>query len=89
MGPLAPTSAEQWWRLAQEKNYRTPPCEELDPPYDIKLVFVHKMNFSEENQQKLLLPELHFLTPICTISFVGCDFAPDPRTGGANSEYMY
>jgi len=28
-----------------EKNYRAPPCEELDPPYDIKLVFVHKMNF--------------------------------------------
>ena len=34
-----------------------------------------------ENQQKLLPPELHFLTPICTKSFVGCGFAPDP-TGG-------
>ena len=39
---------------------------------------------SQENQQKLLPPELHFLTPICTKSFVGCGFAPDP-TGGAYS----
>jgi len=29
-------------------------------------------------------PELHFLTPICTKSFVGWRFAPDP-TGGAYS----
>jgi len=34
---------------------------------------------SWEKRQKLLPPELHFLTPIC---FVGCGFAPDP-TGGA------
>jgi len=57
----------------------------LDPPYDIKLVFVQKMtSVLKENQQKLLPPELHFLTPICTKSFVGCGFAPDP-TGGAYS----
>jgi len=36
------------------------------------------------NQQKLLPPELHFLTPICTKSFVGWGFAPY-RTGGAYS----
>jgi len=39
---------------------------------------------SLENQQKLLPPELHFLTPVSTKSFVGCDFAPDP-TGRAYS----
>jgi len=33
---------------------------------------------------KLLQPELHFLTPICTKSFVGWGFAPDP-TGRAYS----
>jgi len=33
-----------------------------------KLVFVQKNNiYFQENQQKLLPPELHFLTPICTI----------------------
>jgi len=26
---------------------------------------------SQENQQKLLPPELHSLTPVCTKSFVG------------------
>ena len=30
------------------------------------------------NQQKLLSSELHFLTPICTKSFVSWGFAPDP-----------
>jgi len=35
-------------------------------------------------QQKLLSPELHFLTPMCTKSFVGWGSAPDP-TGGAYS----
>jgi len=29
-------------------------------------------------QQKLLPPELHFLTSICTKSFLGWGFAPDP-----------
>jgi len=33
---------------------------------------------SQENQQKLLPPELHFSTPTCTKSSVGCGFAPDP-----------
>jgi len=39
--------------------------------------------FSQENQQKLLPPE-QSLTPVCTKSFVGWGFAPDP-TGGAYS----
>jgi len=39
---------------------------------------------SSENQQKLLPQELHFLTPICTKSFVGWGFATDP-TGRAYS----
>jgi len=38
----------------------------------------------QENQQKLLPPELHFLTSICTKSFVGWGSAPDP-TGRAYS----
>jgi len=28
-----------------EKLLRAPPCEELDPPYDIKLAFVQKTTF--------------------------------------------
>jgi len=32
---------------------------------------------SQENQQKLLPPELHALTPVCTESFVGWGLAPD------------
>ena len=39
---------------------------------------------SWENQKKLVPPELHFLTPICTKSFVGWGFATDP-IGGACS----
>jgi len=35
--------------------------------------------------KKLLPPELPFLTQICTKSFVGWGFAPDPCTGGAYS----
>ena len=33
---------------------------------------------SSENQQKLLPPELRFLAPICTKSFVRWGFAQDP-----------
>ena len=40
--------------------------------------------YSYENAKKLLLPELLHLAQICTKSFVGCGFAPDP-TGGAYS----
>jgi len=40
-----------------------PPCEELYPPYDIKLACAENYICSQENQQKLLPPELHFLTP--------------------------
>jgi len=38
----------------------------------------------QENQQKLLPPELHSMTQVCTKSFVGWGFAPGP-TGGAYS----
>ena len=31
--------------------------------------------------KKLLSPELPFLIQICTKSFVGCGFAPDPTQG--------
>jgi len=62
-----------------------PPYEESDPPYDVKLVFVQKITFVlKKISKKLLPPELHFLTPVYTKSFVGCGFAPDP-TGGAYS----
>jgi len=47
----------------------------------MKLVFVQKITFvltSYENRQKLMPPELHFLTPICTKSFVGWGLASDP-----------
>jgi len=48
------------------------PREELDPPYDIKLVLCSKLHFFlGKSTKKLLPPELHFLTPICTKSFVG------------------
>ena len=64
---------------------RPPPCEELDAQYDIKFGFLQKNYIcSKESQQKLLPPELRFLTPICTKSFVGWGFAPNP-TGGAYS----
>jgi len=50
-----------------ETPHRAPSCEELDPPYDIKLVFVQKITFVLWwQQQKLLPPELHFLTPTHT-----------------------
>jgi len=32
----------------------------------------------QEYQQKRLPPELHSFTPVCTKSFVGWGFAPDP-----------
>jgi len=51
----------------------------LDPPYDIKLVFVQKNTFLlRKINKKLLPPELHFLSPICTKSFLGWGFASDP-----------
>ena len=41
-----PTSIGKWWRLPQEKTpHRAAPYDELDPPYDIKLVFVQKITF--------------------------------------------
>jgi len=38
--------------------------------------------YSQENQQNFCRQELHFFTPVCTKSFVGWGFTPDP-TGGA------
>ena len=29
----------------RKTSYRAPPCVELDPPFDIKLVFVQKITF--------------------------------------------
>ena len=46
----------------------------MDPPYDIKIVFVQKITFvlrKPTNSRKLLPPELHFSNPICITSFVG------------------
>jgi len=57
--------------------HRAPPCVELDPPYDIKLVFVQKITFVLREINKMP-PELHFLTPMCIKSFVGWGYAPDP-----------
>ena len=68
-----------------EKLLRPPPYVrnwtqlqwQMVTPYDIKLVLYKKNTFvSYKNQQKLLLPEQHFLTPVCTKSFVGSGFAP-------------
>jgi len=52
---------------------RAPLYDELDPATFFSL-------FHCENQQKLLPPKLHLLTPICTKSFVGwgaCSAPPD------------
>ena len=48
------------------------------------LFLCRKLHLFLANQQKLLLPELHFLTAICTKSFVGWGFSPHP-TGRAYS----
>ena len=50
-------------------------------PYDIKLVFVQKITAVLWKVKKLLPPELHFLTPMCTKSLVGWGFTPDPTRG--------
>jgi len=51
--------------------------------------FVQKNTFvSYKNHQKLLLQEQHFLTPVCTKSFVGSGFAPGrgrEEEGGSSS----
>jgi len=58
--------------------HRAPPYEELDLRHE----FAHL--FSGKSHEKLLPPELHSLTPVCTKSFVGWGFAANP-TGGAHS----
>ena len=52
--------------------HRAPPCEELDPPYTIKLVFVQKITFVLRIISK----------NCCHHSFVGWSFAPRPHWGG-------
>jgi len=67
-----------------EKLLRPPPCVRNWTQLQWQMVtrtisslFCAKNTFvSYENQQKLLLPEQHFLTPVCTKSFVGWGFAP-------------
>ena len=95
----APTSIGQRWRLPQEKkklltgrrpmrnwtqlfllvSFVSPAINDADGN-----AVRHQTCLCAENQQKLLPPEPHFLTPICTKLFVGWGFAPQP-TGGANS----
>ena len=48
------------------------------------IVITIKLNLFLRKSIKLLPPELLLLTQICTKSFVGWGFAPDP-TGGAYS----
>ena len=58
-----------------------PPYEKLDPVaifFSVSLFCAEHYICSYENQQKLLSPELHFLTPIYTKSFARWGFAPDP-----------
>jgi len=57
----------------------------LHPPYySLSGLFLCRklhLFLGKSNQQNLLPPELHFLTPIRTKSFVGWDFSPDPTVG--------
>jgi len=54
--------------------HRAPPCEELDPPYDTKLVFVQEITFVHRKWTKRTATRAAiFLTPIFTKSFVGWD----------------
>jgi len=46
--------------------------------FSVSLFCAENYICSYENQQKLLSPELHFLTPIYTKSFARWGFAPDP-----------
>ena len=54
-------------------HHRAPPSYE---EFGFRHEFAHF--FSQGNQQKLLPPQLNSLTPVCTKSFVGWGFAPDP-----------
>ena len=59
------------------------PVRKCIRPYDTKLVFVQYITFVlRKIDKKQLPPAQHILTTICTKSFVGWGFAPDP-TGGA------
>jgi len=74
------------WTQVQFSFFLSLPINDTDGNaiYDIKLVLCRKSQLFSGKSTKLLPPELHFLTPICTTSFVGCGFVPDP-TGGAYS----
>jgi len=69
---------------SRKKNpHRAPPCEELDPPYDIMLVLCRKLHLFSGKSTKTAATRAA-LTSICTKSFFSWGFAPDP-TGGAYS----
>jgi len=58
----------------------------------IVLVFVQKKYFIfRKICKKILQPELLFLAQICTTSFVGWGFAPDPTWGAysAPPDHLY
>ena len=70
---------------AQEKTpHRAPPCEELDPPYDIKLDFVQKIHLFLAKSTKPVATSAALFDSSMHKSFVGWRFAADP-TGGAYS----
>ena len=48
----------------------SPPCQELDPPYDIKLILCRKLHLFLGNSTKIATRTAHS-APICTKSFVG------------------
>ena len=56
----------------------------IDAKYHIFIIITRKLNLFLRKSIKLLPPELLLLAQICTKSFVGWGFAPDP-TGGAYS----
>ena len=55
------------------------PMIQVVTPYYIKLVFVRKISLVLRKINKNCCHQSYtFLTPICTKSFVGCGFAPQP-----------
>jgi len=64
---------------AQEKTpHRAPPCEELDPSYDIKLDFVQKIHLFLAQSTKTVATRAALFDSSMHKSFVGCGFARHP-----------
>jgi len=61
--------------------HRAPPCEELDAPYDIELVFAQKVVTFVLRKINKNCCHLHFSIPTCIKSFVGWAFVPDLTCG--------